>query len=236
MCKLPDVTCQTTGRCVRRPASGLKRNLCWGSLITILKEHAPFFLRLASFDPPNFLALSKKKKRKKIRQSWTFLTLINSFDFKDEHYENISRHKRFGGVSFLLWIKSTIILSAIFSLFRFGDQVLFSLLGIGGRKKQRDARERHAYLLARTFFIAPYFDVDILNSASRILQGWSYYVKVNSSRHEHDTERTQNRAGLWLMFLLRSACYTGICLLVFKLHHREPTLSFVNCTWKLNER
>ena len=67
--------------------------------------------------------------------------------------------------------KSTIILSAIFSLFRFGDQVLFSLLGIGGRKKQRGARERHAYLLARTFFIAPYFDVDILNSASRILQG-----------------------------------------------------------------
>ena len=36
--------------------------------------------------------------------------------------------------------------------------------------------------------------------------------------------------------LLRSACYTVICLVVFKLHHREPTLLFVNCTWKLNER
>ena len=32
---------------------------------------------------------------------------------------------------------------------------------------------------------------DILNSASRILQCWSYYVKINSARHQHDTERTQ---------------------------------------------
>ena len=39
-------------------------------------------------------------------------------------------------------------------------------------------------------------NVDMLNSASRILQCWSYYVKINSARHQHDTERTQNRAGL----------------------------------------
>ena len=39
-------------------------------------------------------------------------------------------------------------------------------------------------------------DVDILNSASRILQCWSYYVKVNSARHQHDTKRTQNIVGL----------------------------------------
>ena len=38
--------------------------------------------------------------------------------------------------------------------------------------------------------------IDILNSASRILQCLSYYVKINSARHQHDTERTQNRAGL----------------------------------------
>ena len=38
--------------------------------------------------------------------------------------------------------------------------------------------------------------VDILNSASRILQCRSYYLKINSARHQHDTERTQNRAGL----------------------------------------
>ena len=38
--------------------------------------------------------------------------------------------------------------------------------------------------------------IDILNSASRIMQCWSYYVKINSSRHQHDTERTQNTAGL----------------------------------------
>ena len=44
---------------------------------------------------------------------------------------------------------------AILSLFRFGDHVLFSLrsrrFGSGGRKKERGARARHAYLLARTF-------------------------------------------------------------------------------------
>ena len=93
-------------------------------------------------------------------------------------------------------MKSTIILSAIFSSFRFGDQVLFSLLGIGGRKKQRGARERHAYLLARTFFIAPYFDVDILNSASILRSGsllrcqkqkdkrlWTDYSRLDIMHH-----------------------------------------------------
>ena len=30
-------------------------------------------------------------------------------------------------------------------------------------------------------------DSDILKSASRILQCWSYYVKINSARHQHDT-------------------------------------------------
>ena len=38
--------------------------------------------------------------------------------------------------------------------------------------------------------------LDLLNSASRILQCWSYYVKFNSERHQQDTKRTQNRAGL----------------------------------------
>ena len=32
-------------------------------------------------------------------------------------------------------------------------------------------------------------NVDILNFASRILQCWSYYVKFNSARHQHDTEK-----------------------------------------------
>ena len=35
----------------------------------------------------------------------------------------------------------------------------------------------------------------VLNSTILILQCWSYYVKLNSARHQHDTERTQNRAG-----------------------------------------
>ena len=29
-----------------------------------------------------------------------------------------------------------------------------------------------------------------IKSASRILQCWSYYVKINSARHQHDSERT----------------------------------------------
>ena len=38
--------------------------------------------------------------------------------------------------------------------------------------------------------------VNILNSASRILQCWSYYVKINSGRHQHDTKRTQKQSGI----------------------------------------
>ena len=48
-------------------------------------RHPPFFLRLAASDRPNFLALSQKKgekERKKKRQGLTFLTLINSFNWK----------------------------------------------------------------------------------------------------------------------------------------------------------
>ena len=37
---------------------------------------------------------------------------------------------------------------------------------------------------------------DIWNSANRIPQCWSYNVKINFARHQHDTEETQNRAGL----------------------------------------
>ena len=36
---------------------------------------------------------------------------------------------------------------------------------------------------------------DIWNSANRIPQCWSYNVKINFARHQHDTEETQNRAG-----------------------------------------
>ena len=128
-----------------------------------LKGH-PCLLPLALSGRPNFLALSKKKKKRKEKKRKgkrndefnLFITLINSFNLKDQHYNNISRHKRFGGI-YLFAMKSTIILSAILRLVRFGDHVLFSGES-GGRKKERDARERLAYLVTRTFFIAPYFE------------------------------------------------------------------------------
>ena len=181
MCEIPGVTCQTTGRCMR-PASGLKRNPCSGSQINILKGHPPFFLSLASSDRPNFLALSKKK-------GWTFLTLINSFNFKDEHYNNISRHKRLGGVSFLLWNQPP--------------------------------------------YFPPYWVCFDLVTMS-CLGAWKWWAQERTG-YARET-RVSPRAPVLYRALLRSACYTAICLVVFKLHHREPTLLFVNCTWKLNER
>ena len=44
------------------------------------------------------------------------------------------------------------------------------------------------------------------------------------------------RAHVLCRALLRSVCYTAICLVVFKLQNREPTLLLVNYTYKLNER
>ena len=113
---------------VKRPgvASGVRPETkpLLRELNNYIKRTSPYFLRLASSDRPNFSALSKKKKKKKKEKETTKLnlfnfnrspsiwwapaltgapTLINSFNFKDEHYNNITRHKRFGGVSFLLW-------------------------------------------------------------------------------------------------------------------------------------
>ena len=45
------------------------------------------------------------------------------------------------------------------------------------------------------------------------LQCWSYYMKINFARHQHDTDRTQNRAGLQrstaVSPLLRTLRYSG---------------------------
>ena len=60
------------------------------------------------------------------------------------------------------------------------------------RTANKYAEERRIY----KDLISKNDNVDILNSAKRILQCWSYYVKINPARHQHDTERTQNRAGL----------------------------------------
>ena len=185
-----DVTCQTTGRCVRRPA--WNETPADGSQITILKGHARFFLCLASSDRPNFLGLSKKKRKKK-RQSWSFFTLINSFNFKDEHYNNISSHKRFGGVSILLW--------------------------------------------NRPSYFPPYwvcFDLVTMSCSACVTGAWKWWAQERTGSARET--RVSPRAHVLYRALLRSACYTAICLVVFKLHHRKPTLLFVNCTWKLNER
>ena len=83
-----------------------------------------------SSNRPSFLAFFKKA-RKRNDKVYFFWTYINSFNLKNEHYNSISRHKTFGGVSFLLFtlfgpflMKLTITFSAILSLCRFGDHVL----------------------------------------------------------------------------------------------------------------
>ena len=39
------------------------------------------------------------------------------------------------------------------------------------------------------------FKIIKVRHTMRILQCWSYYVKINFARHQHDTKRIQNRAG-----------------------------------------
>ena len=46
------------------------------------------------------------------------------------------------------------------------------------------------WLLIVVFLEWTWKKLDILNSASRILPCWSYYVKSNPARHQHDTKRT----------------------------------------------
>ena len=77
----------------------------------------------------SFLAFFKKASKR--NDKVYFFGQINSFNLKNEHYNSISRHKTFGGVSFLLFsllglffMKLTITFSAILSLCRFGDHVL----------------------------------------------------------------------------------------------------------------
>ena len=41
-----------------------------------------------------------------------------------------------------------------------------------------------------------------------ILESWSYYVKINFAKHQHDTERSQN--GYNLFWLLSVSCWLGI--------------------------
>ena len=152
-----DVTCQTTGRCVRRPASGMKRNPCWGSQITILKGHAPFFSSFRVVRPTQFFGIIKNKKkikkktRKQEKRNGKVEPLINSFNFKYEHYNNISRHKRFGGVSFLLWNRPPYF-PPYWVCFALVTHVLFRLCGrrlelVGARKN--GARERDTRISSR---------------------------------------------------------------------------------------
>ena len=151
-----------------------------------IKRASPLFSSFSVVRPTQFFGIIKKKKRTKKGQSWSFFTLINSFNFKYEHYNNISTHKRFGGVSFLLW--------------------------------------------NRPSYFPPYwvcFDLVTMSCLACVAGAWKWWAQERTGRTRET--RVSRRAHVL-------ACYTAICVVVFKLQHREPTLLFVNCTWKLNER
>ena len=157
-----------------------------------IKRASPLFSSFSVVWPTQFFGIIKKQRKMK-RQSWSFFTLINSFNFKDEHYNNISRHKRFGGVSILIW--------------------------------------------NRPSYFSPYwvcFDLVTMSCLVCVTGAWKWWAQETTGSARET--RVSPRAHVLYWALLRSACYTAICLVVFKLHHREVTLLFVNCTCKLNER
>ena len=108
-----------------------------------IKRAFPHFSSFSVVRPAQYFGINKKKKEK----SLTFLTLINSFNLKDEHYNNISRHKRFGGVSFLLWNRPSYSLPYWFC---FGLVTMSChALGSGGRPRKNGARERDTCISSR---------------------------------------------------------------------------------------
>ena len=142
-----------------------------------VKRTSPFFSSFSVVRPTYFFGIITKKagekERKKKRQGFTFLTLINSFNWK------ISIITTFPGIRG----------SVVYPFFYEIDHYIFCHIEFVSIW-WLSCLERHAYLLARPFFIAPYFEGPA----------------------------------------------TQLCLVVFKLHQKEPTFLFVNCTWKLNER
>ena len=69
-----------------------------------IKRASPLFSSFSVVRPTQFFGIIKQQRKEKKKETTRFnlFDLNNSFDLKDEHYNNISRHKRFGGVSFLL--------------------------------------------------------------------------------------------------------------------------------------
>ena len=69
-----------------------------------IKRASALFSSFSVVRPTQFFGIIKQQRKEKEKETTRFnlFDLNNSFDLKDEHYNNISRHKRFGGVSFLL--------------------------------------------------------------------------------------------------------------------------------------
>ena len=117
----------------------------------------------------NFSFFSQVLPRKRETHAWISL---HNFCREPGSFIGMSGANGYGFLAILVWNRVWFVYSSL-ELGMFLEEATSSSLG-----------EKTISLL------------DILNCASRILQCWSYYVKINSARHQHDTERTRNRAGL----------------------------------------
>ena len=115
-----------------------------------IKRASALFSSFSVVRPTQFFGIIKQQRKEKEKETTRFnlFDLNNSFDLKDEHYNNISR----GSVVYLFCGEIDHHTFAILSLFRFGDHVLFSLRNrrlevVGARKNE--ARERDTRIFSR---------------------------------------------------------------------------------------
>ena len=173
-----------------RPASGVRHETkpLLREPNNYIKRTCPLFSSFRVVRPTQFFGIiknkkkNKKKTRKQEKRNGKVEPLINSFNFKYEHYNNISRHKRFGGVSFLLWNRP--------SYFQ-PYSVCFDLV-----------------TMSRTI------------SCLACAGGWKWWAQERTGRPIET--RVSPLAPVPYRAVLRSACDTGVCLVVFKVHHRNP--------------
>ena len=111
-----------------------------------IKRTSPFFSSFSVVRPTHFFGIITKKKagekeRKKKRQGLTFLTLINSFNWK------------ISIITTLPGIRGSVVYPFFYEI----DHYIFCHIEFVSIW-WLSCLERHACLLARPFFIAPYFE------------------------------------------------------------------------------
>ena len=143
-------------------------------------------------------ANSLLKRRSRYQRVLKSLIRACSSAVLDHHRICKCRFHRQSGHFFLLFFSLLQTLAKVVSAGRECDplkvETVHLLIQLVQTKPQRTAKDRKRICRGTWRPDQQKYQIDILNSASRILQCWSYYVKINFARHQHNTERTQNRA------------------------------------------